>query len=251
MTDTLVDKILGRMQTITLDEMGRVHLMDRVDFKFVASTDVLPELLEEMIPYFKVQVTEGKRVASYSTQYLDTPGLDFFRMHQEGKLNRQKIRIRSYIDSHVSFLEVKNRNGDHRTRKIRVPVELSHIQSIDEIDACLPFLEKYAIFDSHRLTPALVTTFDRITLVNMRSTERVTIDRNLSFVNYRTGKRATDTRLLILELKQEEWQLSDLRDIMDRFKIAQAPFSKYCVGMALTDSEAKSTPTDVYPMVNQ
>jgi hypothetical protein len=235
MADTVVEKILERMLTITLDEMDEVHLMDRVDSKFVAPVAVLPELLRAMTPSFRVQINEGKRIASYSTQYLDTPALDFFRMHEGGRLNRQKIRIRSYVDSNVSFLEVKNRNDSGRTKKIRVPVELSHIQTIDELNARLSFLEKHSIFDSRNLEPALGTTFDRITLVNNRATERVTLDRNLSFVNYRTGNREMPDQLLVLELKQEEWKPSDFRDILDQLNIRQVSFSKYCVGMALTD----------------
>jgi hypothetical protein len=237
--DAVIDGILEQMETITLGEMQNIRLMDRVDSKFVAPEELLPDLLREMLPCFKVQITNGKRVASYTTQYLDTPTLDFFLMHQDGKPDRQKIRIRSYIDSNISFLEIKNRNNAGRTRKIRVPVELSHIQTIDDLNVNLSFLEKHSICDSRHLTPALETTFDRITLVNNRITERVSLDRNLSFVNYQTGRREKMERLLVLELKQESRQPSDLRDILDRLNIRQVPFSKYCVGTALTNPNVK------------
>ncbi|MDR2805041.1 MAG: polyphosphate polymerase domain-containing protein [Dysgonamonadaceae bacterium] len=237
--DTAIDRILQQMQTIPLSEIQKMHLMDRVDSKFVAPVAFLPELLEAMIPCFKVQVNDGKYISSYTTQYLDTPALDFFLMHQDGKPNRQKIRIRSYLDSNLSFLEVKNKNDRGRTHKIRVPVEVSHIQTVDELNANAPFLEKHSILDSHHLKPVLNATFDRITLVNNLATERVTLDINLSFVNYQTGKEEKADHLLILELKQSEWQPSDLRDILDRLNIRQAPFSKYCVGTALTNPDIK------------
>jgi hypothetical protein len=234
MADLSFNDILEQMQPITLEEMEDIHLMDRVDSKFIVPAALLPELLEAMMPYFKVQVNNEKRVASYSTQYLDTPALDFFRMHEEGRLNRQKIRIRSYVDSKVSFLEVKNKNDRGRTRKIRVPVAFSHIQSIDELEAHFSFLEKYAIFDAQRLAPVLETAFDRITLVNHRANERVTLDRNLSFVNNLTGRREMPHDLLVLELKQSEYQPSDCRDILERGKIRQVAFSKYHTGTVLT-----------------
>ncbi|MDR0542175.1 MAG: polyphosphate polymerase domain-containing protein [Dysgonamonadaceae bacterium] len=239
MADAIINNILEQMQPITLSEMQGVHLMDRVDSKYVAPITILPELLKATIPSFKVQITNGKRIASYATQYLDTPALDFFIMHQDGKQNRQKIRIRSYIDSNISFLEIKNKNDKGRTRKIRVPVECSHIQTISDLNANLSFLEKHAILDSHNLEPVLGTIFDRITLVNHRATERVTLDLNLSFINYRTGNEQKADQLLIVELKQDGWQPSDFRDILDRLNIKQVSFSKYCIGTALTDPAVK------------
>ncbi|MDR1527918.1 MAG: polyphosphate polymerase domain-containing protein [Dysgonamonadaceae bacterium] len=234
-----IDSILEQMHPISLSEMQDIHLMDRVDSKFIAPVALLPELLETAIPYYKVQVNNGKRIASYATQYLDTPALDFFTMHQTGKPNRQKIRIRSYIDSHISFLEIKNRNDRGRTRKIRVPVEISHIQTIDDLHANRSFLEKHSIFDSRHLEPVLGVTFDRITLVNNHVTERVTFDLNLSFLNYRTGSKKTAGPLLILELKQDGWFPSDFHDILNRFNIKQVSFSKYCMGTALTNPDIK------------
>ncbi|MDR2682280.1 MAG: polyphosphate polymerase domain-containing protein [Dysgonamonadaceae bacterium] len=234
MMNASIDHLLAQMQPISLSEMQDIHLMDRVDSKFIAPVALFPELLENAIPYYKVQENEGKRIASYETQYLDTPALDFFNMHQTGKPNRQKIRIRTYIDSNLSFLEIKNRNDRGRTRKIRVPVGISHIQTIDDLHVHLPFLEKHSIFDSRQLEPALGVTFHRITLVNHRVTERVTLDLNLSFVNYRTGNTNTAGPLLVLELKQDGWQPSDFHAILNRFNLQEVAFSKYCMGTTLT-----------------
>jgi hypothetical protein len=235
--NTRIEDILKRMPPISLSEMQDAHLMDRIDSKFIAPAPLLPELLEAAAPYYRVQVNDGKPIAQYATQYLDTPALDFLIMHQTGKPNRQKIRIRSYIDSNVSFLEIKNRNERGRTRKIRVPVDCSHIRTISELDSHLPFLEKHSIFDSHSLEPALEATFNRITLTNKPITERVTFDLNLSFTNYRTGNQTASsaTPWLVVELKQDGWQASDFRDILSRFGIRQVPFSKYCAGTALTN----------------
>jgi hypothetical protein len=227
------------MKPITLEEMQNIRLMDRVDSKFVSSISILPRLLEEMIPYFKVQVNHGKRIAPYCTQYLDTPDLHMFRMHQNGKLNRQKIRIRSYVDSQVSFLEVKNKNNKGRTIKIRVPVDLSHIQSVEELNSSKEFLEQNALVDSRNLQPMLANEFKRITLVNNRATERVTLDFDLRFINHQTGRQEEVSDLLVLELKQDGWQHSDFRDIMHRLRIKASSFSKYCMGTVLTNPHIK------------
>jgi hypothetical protein len=229
-----IEAILDRMQSISLDEILNIRLMDRVDSKFIAPLCVLPQVLEEMVSHFKVQINNGKCIAPYETQYLDTSDLHMFLMHQNGKLIRQKIRIRSYVDSHDSFLEVKNKNEQGRTIKIRVPVDRSHIQSVEELIDNKDFLEKNAMIDTQKLQPVLANEFKRITLVNNRVNERVTLDFDLSFVNYQTNKRETMPDLLVLELKQDSWQLSDFRNIMNRLHIIPSSFSKYCMGMILT-----------------
>ncbi|MDH8701947.1 hypothetical protein M2138_001299 [Dysgonomonadaceae bacterium PH5-43] len=237
---TRITAILEEMDSITLDEMKDIRLMDRIDSKFVASVEHLPTLLEMMKPYFKVQVNNGTRIAPYTTQYLDTPEKDMFVMHQNGKLNRQKIRIRSYVDSNISFLEIKNKNNKGRTKKIRVPVDMTHIETIKDLEANIEFLDKNANFEALSLQPSLANTFNRITLVNNRKTERITIDLNLKFSNYKTGEEKDLGEIMVLELKQDGWQHSDFRDILTELRIKKTPFSKYCMGMVYTDPDIKA-----------
>jgi hypothetical protein len=233
------ENVLKRMNAISLEEMKDIRLMNRMDYKFVASLSLLPELLEAMLPCYKLQVINGSYIAPYSTQYLDTSKLDMFAMHQNGKLNRQKIRIRSYIDSDLSFLEIKSKNNRGRTNKMRIPVAKSHLTSINELNSEKLFLDENSLFDSETLNPVLTNNFQRITLVNNRCTERVTIDFNLSFMNYRTGKKKSIENLMILELKQGDCSHSDFRDILSRFRIKPMSFSKYCMGIVWTDPDIK------------
>jgi hypothetical protein len=237
--NTPINETLEKMQTITLGEMGNIRLMDRIDSKYAAPASLLPQLLEEMLLSFRVQVSNGARVAPYCTQYLDTPDLKMFLMHQNGKLNRQKIRIRSYVDSNLSFLEVKNKSNKGRTSKKRVPVGLSSLYSIRELKEETQFLEENALFDIRILEPALANNFQRMTFVNNKATERITIDTHLFFLNHRTGNTQSLDKLMIIELKQDGWQRSDFRDILNRFRIKKTAFSKYCMGTVLTDSSVK------------
>jgi VTC domain. len=227
------------MNPITLDEMQNIRLMDRVDSKYVASVSLLPDLLRKMIPLFKVQEVEGERFAAYTTQYLDTPELSMFEMHQNGKLNRQKIRIRSYTNSKLSFLEIKNKNNKGRTNKKRIPVDMSHLTSINELNDEKDFLGSNSLFDIEHLRPSLTNEFNRITFVNNKKTERITIDINLSFRNCRTEIDAELGNLMILELKQDGWKQSDFRDILNELRIKQTSFSKYCIGTVLTNPGSK------------
>ena len=231
--------ILTEMSPITLAEMKNIRLMDRIDSKYAASGALLPILLQKMAPLFKVQEINGKRIASYSTQYMDTPELGMFVMHQNGKLNRQKIRIRTYLDSDLSFLEIKNKNNKGRTSKKRVEVHKSHIETIDELVENRAFLDTHSIFEVAQLLPSLANEFDRITLVNNLGTERITIDTNLRFKNYSTGIETALDGLMILELKQDGWKHSDFKDILTELRIKKTAFSKYCMGTVLTNPTSK------------
>jgi hypothetical protein len=230
-------KILEQMPPIHLHEMQNIRLMDRIDSKFTPQIQLLPQLLKTAALYYNVQIINKKYISSYATQYLDTPALEFFAMHANGNPNRQKIRIRSYLDSNISFLEIKNKNHKGRTRKIRIPVKTSRIQTISDLNTHLAFLNKHAILDAERLEPVLTATFDRITLVNPNLPERVTIDLNLAFFNHRTGQQKTIDNLSVLELKQDHRRASNFRTLLEQLNIQQVSFSKYYTGIAVTNPD--------------
>lgn len=236
---TKISAILEAMPPVSLDEMENIRLMDRVDSKFVAPASLLLPLLEEMAPRFRVQLVNDARIALYRTQYLDTPDYGMFEMHQNGKLNRQKIRIRSYVASNLSFLEVKNKNNKGRTSKKRIPVGFSQLTSIHELSRERQFLDKHSLFDADMLEPSLSNSFERITFVNRKATERITVDLNLSFRSCKTGNEATLSELMILELKQSGRQHSDFGAILSSLRIKKASFSKYCIGVVSTNANIK------------
>lgn len=102
MTGDLAEIIDGYMP-ISLEEMGSVRLMNRTDTKFVTSESVLSRLLEMAMGEYFIQEIGAKRVADYYTLYFDTSDCIMFTRHQCGKRARQKLRIRSYVDSNLSF----------------------------------------------------------------------------------------------------------------------------------------------------
>ncbi len=234
-----VDNILKAFAPITLEQMQEIRLMDRLDYKYVAPVSLLPTLLENISSLFMVQTVKNVRISPYGTQYFDTPCLDYFVMHQNGKLNRQKIRIRSYVDSDLAFLEVKNKSNKGRTSKVRVKINTPHVDSIADLNGGQQFLSQHALFDTNELIPVLKNSFQRITLVNSRKTERVTIDFNISFQNHVTNNEILLDNLMVLELKQDGFQHSDFRVALDELRIRQVSFSKYCIGIVMTNPTAK------------
>ena len=95
------------MAPIGLDDMKAVRLMNRVDQKYMASADVLEELLSRIADGYYVQQIEGNPLAPYRTLYFDTDDLRMYTMHHNQKLNPQKLRVRTYRSTDTTFFEIR------------------------------------------------------------------------------------------------------------------------------------------------
>lgn len=242
--------ILKKYEPISLGEMKDVRLMNRTDTKFVTTTEKLLRLLDMARGEYFVQEINGRRVASYYTVYFDTENCDMFLVHQSGRLNRQKLRIRSYVDSGLNFLEVKTKNNRKRTSKERVAVDGFDPESPcygmvlgggrDDVSGDYHgFLSQQLCYDPATLKEQLENRFDRITLVNKMKTERLTIDTNLRFHNLTTGEDAEFGGLAIIELKRDGLAFSPILEMLRELRIKPMGFSKYCMGTAATNRELK------------
>ena len=100
---------------ISLEEMSGIKLMNRTDTKYVTSYQILKEILLAAGHDYRVQEVNGEYNIAYHTIYLDTADRDMYLTHQNGRVVREKIRIRTYVDSDLTFLEVKNKNNKGRT----------------------------------------------------------------------------------------------------------------------------------------
>ena len=102
--------------------MDEVALMERVDDKYTISYEELKNILDNISnEYFCLEI-DGKRSFSYQTEYLDTSENILFKNHQNGKLNRYKIRFRDYIESKKTFLEIKFKCNKGVTKKTRIRI---------------------------------------------------------------------------------------------------------------------------------
>ena len=113
---------------ISLEEMSGIKLMNRTETKYVTSYQMLKEILLVARHDYRIQEVNGECNIAYHTIYLDTPDRDMYVTHQNGRIVREKIRIRTYINSDLTFLEVKNRNNKGRTDKRRI--RIGSIESI-------------------------------------------------------------------------------------------------------------------------
>ena len=223
---------------ISLAGMESVKLMNRIDTKFVVPACLLPEMLRLAQADYYIQEIDGQRFAAYDTLYYDTPDMQMYIRHHDRQLRRQKIRVRTYIDSDLTFLEVKNKNNKGRTKKKRIVVQTNDLQDIDAGQR--EWLAGKAWYDVATLQPQLHTRFERITLVNRAKTERLTIDTALRWENVQTGQTAALGDAVVVELKRDGNQPSGMLDILRSLRIKPLSMSKYCIGVALTNPTVKN-----------
>ena len=232
-----VDDKLSVLAPITLEEMSGIRLMNRIDTKFLINVRDLPTLLEMAKQDYYVQQIAGLRKAFYRTLYFDTPDAVMYVVHQNGKKNRQKIRVREYVESNLMFFEVKKKNNKGRTSKKRITITDENVLNNEE---AITFLDGNSQFKMNEIAYRLRNNFFRITLVNKEKSERLTIDFNINFENCVTGIKNTISKLCIVEVKQDGNAHSHFKDYLSSLRIKQKSISKYCLGMVLTDPSLKA-----------
>ena len=169
---------ISEFAPISLSEMESVKLMNRIDTKYAVPMSVLPAILEAAKNDYFAQEIDGKRIATYDTMYYDTETLDMYMRHHDRQLVRQKIRVRQYVESHLTFLEIKRKNNKGRTKKKRIAVPGFDIngatfgESKKEKWSVEDFIATKSRYAWSELHPCLSTRFHRITLVNKAKTER-------------------------------------------------------------------------------
>ena len=216
--------IISDFAPISLKEMDGVKLMSRMDTKFVFKIEKLPSLLEKMTPFYRVLEINGKFIHDYKSLYFDTNARKFYIDHHNFRVNRNKIRFREYVDSGLTFLEVKLKNNKGKTIKKRMKVDAISKELSNKHKA---YIENI-IGKSLDVTAKQWINFSRITLVHKSKKERLTIDINLTFKNNEKEGNLND--IVIAEVKQERMsRLSDFIRIAKEMSILPIRLSKYCI----------------------
>ncbi len=229
MTPEIIN-ILDSFNSVRLEEIGKVLLMDRVDTKYLLPVNRIPDLLKVMQGRYRVLETGNNRVSSYTTMYLDTPDYVFFNQHVTGRADRIKVRFRSYDSTRNTFLEVKKKTRKGRTVKWRIESSLSE-NAFNE--SATEFIKTHIPFDPGILKPVLTNSFKRITFTGFETPERITLDLNLAFRSPE-GDGAGLPLIAIIELKSEGIAArSPFSRTIRQFSVYPTGFSKYCIGCAM------------------
>ncbi len=190
---TLVtDELLARLAPISLDELvAQAGRQSRVDRKYLVPIGRIPQLLDRIATSGEpAQVLEidGLREFRYGSVYFDTDSLTCYRMAGHRRRRRAKVRVRTYLDTGSSWLEVKTRGPRGTTVKERIGHEGADDQlgvaGADFVDdrlaeALVPDLSSAA------LRPVLGTAYRRVTLA--LGPDRVTIDSHLRWDDREAG----------------------------------------------------------------
>lgn len=219
-----ITQLVEGFSPITLEEMDRVKLMNRIDTKFAFSVNQLVELLPALVNDYRILEIKETRTPHYQSLYFDDLDFTFFKDHHNGRTNRFKVRIRKYVESDLFFLELKHKIKG-RTDKKRIKTS-DFTENLDENQVM--FLNQYLTKDT-LLKPNLWNSFNRITLVNNVDEERLTLDFNLHFHWQETHQKFEN--LVIAELKQSKLTRdSPFYQLMKTNHIRPYRLSKYCIG---------------------
>ena len=226
---------LDRFSILSLGELGDAALLNRKETKYLFPEELLPDILPGLESEYHILDIKGRKSFDYLSVYIDTPERVFYQQHQTGARPRWKIRQRNYLNSGISYLEVKRKDNRNLTHKIRQRID----QPKDQQLLVRRLLERTNYPGSVAdLEPVLKTSYTRITLVHNSRQERITLDYRLSFSDGVCTTSLPD--LVVAEVKQNRLNLrSPFLIHLKQFRGQPSNFSKYCLGSLLLDPTMK------------
>ena len=228
---------LSAFAPISLGDMDGVALLDRTDTKYMLGAHQALALLASLQDDYRVLEIADVRANRYRTVYFDTDDFDLYIRHHAGNEVRHKVRSREYVDSHVSYFEVKHKTNKDRTTKDRIKTG-DLVTQLPSSGTTSDFLYSQFPLSRPGLRARLTNEFHRATLVNVRSEERVTIDFELRFSADSGGAELPG--LAVVEVKQARFdRWSPIVLAMRAAGVPPRGLSKYCTGVALLYPEIK------------
>jgi hypothetical protein len=227
---------LASFPKISLEELNaKAEMLERLDNKYIIDLDKLDTALQALADDFDILDIGGKRAFTYRTCYYDDANLRAYYDHHQRRRKRCKVRVRTYVDAALHYLEVKVIEPRATTSKSRLRLAALP-NALDQ--TCLDFVDEchrnaYGIPFSKGVNPVLIVQYERITLVAKRGGERLTIDTHVRFEG--AGRdRAVDDSVCIIETKSARG--NGVADKIFRSLHAQPTgrVSKFCIGMVAT-----------------
>ncbi len=232
---------INKFTPISLQELNtHAALLDREENKYILTPERLSELVPELVDNFRILQINDNAIFGYKSLYFDSDEFIGYRYHNQDRVKRRfKIRTRHYVDSKSCFFEIKLKTKRGGTIKRRLPYAVEDYGNLTE--EARQFLQTtyqqvYGLPFTHDLIPRLEANCDRITLVSKQSSERMTIDFNLSFA--REEKSLPVKCFVIIETKSPRGRgIAD--SIFKQHGIRSRNCSKYCLGINLLFNKIK------------
>ncbi len=225
---------LERFRTIGLDDLvARAEMLTRLDRKYLLTTAQAEEFLLRLDPSTEALQIDGALAARYESVYFDTSDWMSFRMSAHQRRVRMKVRTRTYVDSELTFLEVKSRGGSGVTVKERIPYEGGRERlTIDARAYLADAATRLGLCGglAYELFPVIRTTYDRSTLLAPDGVGRVTVDTDLAW-RLPDGSSLDLPDLVIVETKSLS-ATSVVDRLLWRAGHRPVPVSKFATGLA-------------------
>lgn len=227
-------QVLDSFDVITLAWLqAKSELMEREESKYLLHINQLPWILADLQDQYDILEINNLRQFTYENVYFDTDDYFFYHQHLNQQKSRTKIRTRKYVDSHLDFVEYKQKI-DKVIKKERITIgeeEFWHTspETIAFLESC--FNKYYNKEKKFKLAPALRNQYKRITLCHKTQKERVTIDMQIAYSEAKSKENTLMlNHLVIIECKHAE-KKPFFESIMKEKNIPQVSLcSKYCLG---------------------
>lgn len=238
-----IQKYLEDFRKISLDKIDSIKLMKRHDMKYVFHKDKLQSIFNYLYNDYQVLEIERNITFRYDNLYYDTDDYFFYYQHHNQKLNRYKLRCRRYNETKNCYFEIKFKTNKSKTIKTRILLNNKEINNELPKEA-KEFARKTIAVNNgkiiDRVSPALWVGFNRITFANLINKERLTFDMNLTYTD-KTSNTNKINNLIIAELKSDKISInSPFSKFLKGLNISPSNFSKYSMGIAITEKDIKS-----------
>ncbi|MGZ4495376.1 MAG: polyphosphate polymerase domain-containing protein [Nocardioides sp.] len=239
-----LDVTSGSLPEIGLAELDAgLGLQIRVDRKYFVPADVFERFAA--LPGLDLRALDihGRRLFGYETTYFDSSDLVTYRAHLQGRRRRFKVRVRSYVDSGTTHLEVKLKGPHGETVKHRRP-HPAHLGSTLTRDGhgfvagCVA--EAYGLPVPSVLEPALITANHRATFASSTHNTRLTCDVAVTCRRDDGTVRLLSDHLLV-ETKSGPGA-GGLDLALRSLGMRPVSVSKYCVGIATLHPDLPGNP---------
>ena len=233
------------------DQTATRHAINRFEVKYFVATTAVPELLEALAPYTRVDShADARHGYPIFSVYWDTEHLSFFWEKIEGVKSRRKVRFRRYGDSDEVYIEIKQRE-DRTLHKRRLKWPLARVVEVfgtgrgrdwsalgDE-----PVAREVALMIQRlSLRPTMGVSYRRRALFGAFDPElRVTVDTRLMYQPapvdvarpFSSGAYILDPRVSVLEIKYDNRVPRWLTKLVCRHGLKIIRMSKYCSAVDL------------------
>ncbi len=226
-----------RFEIVSRSDIKMSGFRNRLITKFLIPETRIKGILNECSGNYKILEHNGAIQTSLFLEYFDTPELRFYNDHVNGKLNRTKVRIKQSSISDTRFREIWRRKSNGRMVRKRMIIDDTNSESENIIEA---LISKYAGISKSELIPSLHVCFNRITLLDTLTGERVNIDSSLVFSSpVNPGIKYEPVGLAIIEIRKKRKARSFIADLLEDNQIRKTPISKYCLGISFINPKAK------------